>query len=408
MNKKKYLLSGIGVGFIFEILVFLVFLVIIGYREMVMDSVPAVTFIMALVILMLYPTIWGINVLNRLYDGRKNGSLRKRVSHRWAMNAGFVGIIFFSLLMIGLIIHDYLNSNLQSYTTLFSIAICFGVLVYSCVMYIKNYFFLKPKHERIKDLKKSGTLNEGRRYTFLVDEVINENEYKGFMSGEMKVGDFVHLLEAGCEPITARIKKIYSTEEDKTHIVLDGQDDNKPLGKYGVVSSFSPCAIKERIIHAENPRLVAMIKSYGEYAGDNDYTSALVYDACHSNYIVPALVPSNDDHRGEIMDVMDTNQEYSFLSVTANEMGEDDYIMPIFTDWDALEEYKEVMESESAVSVLLSFPEIVYFMRKHRYSGLALNPFGPKPFFFSQEYVNHITSLEGYKEDFIYNNQDEN
>ena len=416
MNKRKYLLSGIGVGFIFEVLVFLVFLVIIGYRESVMDSVPAVTFILALVILMFYPTIWGLNTLNRIYDGRKNGSLRKRVSQRWAMNAGFLGVVLFSILMMGLIIYDYHNRSMRNTGNLISVGLCFAVLVYASVMYIKNYFFLKPRHDRIKDLNRTSSLNGERRYTFLVDEVVDENEYKGFVNGEMKVGDFVHLIDIKGEPSLAKIRKIYSIEntedvkdasDDKAHIILDVEGDSNALGKYGVISSFKPCAIKERIIHAENPRLLAMIKNYNEYVGDNDYTSALVYDACHSNYIVPAMVPRKEDHRGEIMDVMEPNQEYSFLSVVANEMKEDEAIMPIFTDWDALKEYKEVIDSESAVSVLLSFPEIVYYMRKHRYSGLALNPFGPKPFYFSQEYVNHITSLEGYKEDFIYNTHNE-
>ncbi len=415
MKKKKYLLFGIGVGIIFQIMVFLIFLVLLGYKNNIMDSVPAVTFILALVILMLYPTIWGINYLNRLYDGRKHGSLRKRVSQRWAMNTGFVGGVLFTLLIMGLIIYEYLDGGLNSYMNLLCVGICFAILIYACTIYLKNYFYIKPKDKRINYLKKSNVINGDRRYTFLIDEVVNDNEYKGYVNGSMKVGDFVHLLEAGSEPVISRIKKIYAfddkalslkeSNDEKVGILLEDGKENIQLSKYGVISSFEPCAINERIIHAENPRLVAMIKGYSEYAGDNDYTSALVYDACHSNYIVPALVPHSGDHRGEIMDIIENSQEISFLSVKANEI-EDEVIMPIFTDWEALENYKEVIESEKAVSLLLSFPEVISIMRKYRYSGIALNPFGPKPFYLSQEYVNHITSLDGYKEDFIYNTEE--
>ena len=405
MNKKKYFIYGIGASCCFEILVFLVFLVIIGYREMVMDSVPAVTFILALVILMLYPTIWGINTLNRLYDGRPKGVLRKRSSQRWAMYTVFIGVVLFSILIMGLVVYDYIKSGLDSFANIIGVGVCFAVLVYASVIYYNNYFYLKPKFKRIKDLKKSSVLNGDRRYTFLVDEVISDNEYHGYVNGDMKVGDFVHLLDAGCEPGFAKIIKIESIEDSNKAKILIESNNNDSVGKYGVISSFKPCANCERVIYAENPRLVAMIKGYSEYAGDNDYASALVYDACNSKFIVPAIVPHHSDHRGEIMDAMDDDQEFSFLSVTANDM-DGEPIIPVFTDWASLEEYKEVMNSEKAVSLLLSFPEIIRIMNKYIYSGIALNPFGPKPFYFSQEYIYHITSLDGYKESFVYNQED--
>ena len=371
---------------------------------MVMDSVPAITFILALVILMLYPTIWGINALNRLYDGRSKGILRKRSSQRWAMNTVFLGVILFSLLIMGLVVYDYIRSGLESFMNIIGVGICLAVLVYASTIYYNNYFYLKPKDKRIKDLKKSSVLNGDRRYTFLVDEVISDNEYRGYINGDMKVGDFVHLLDVGCKPGFAKIKKIDSVEDDNKARIFIESENNEALSKYGVISSFKPCATSDRFIHAENPRLVAMLKGYSEFAGDNDYASALVYDACNSKYIVPAIVPHHSDHRGEIMDAMDDNQEFSFLSVTANDM-EGEPIIPIFTDWDSLEEYKEVMDSEKAVSLLLSFPEIIRIMHKYRYSGIALNPFGPKPFYFSQDYIYHITSLDGYKENFVYNQE---
>lgn len=406
MNKKKYLISGIAVGLVYQIIVILIFLVIYGYRERVMDSVPAFTFIMALVILLFYPVIWGLNTLNRLYDGRANGSKRKRASQRWSMNAGFVGIIIFSLLNMGLIVFDYLRSGLVSPLNLVGVGLCFAVLIYSCLMYEKNYIYMKPNRLRIKEMKKANVINGDRRYTFLIDEVIDADEYLGKLNGDMRVGDAVHLLDVNGEASLSKIKEIYKTDdpnENKIGIKLD--DSQTKLGKYGVISSFEPCAINERMIHVENPRLVAMIKGYSEYAGDNDFTSTLVYDACHSKYIVPALVSKNEDHRGEIMDTVEDSTEIVFLSVEANEL-KGEIIMPIFTDWEAAENYNEVIDSESSTSLLLSFPEVIRLMRKYRYAGLALNPFGPKPFYFSEEYVNHITSLEGYKDDFVYNNEE--
>ena len=188
-------------------------------------------------------------------------------------------------------------------------------------------------------------------------------------------------------------------------LVLETFDKDYVPQQFGIITSVNPELRDERYVHAENPRLTSMIDRYNDYNCDNTFMSTLVYDACHSRYIVPAILSANDFHKGDIMDPLLGREAVSFLAV-ATEGSKTDNIIPIFTDWAALSSYKEVMNSDEAVSVVLSFKEIIRIMHTSRYTGIVLNPFGPKPFYFSKEYIDHITSLDSYKEEFLYPQND--
>ena len=71
MKKVIYRIASIGVGLIIQFIFLLLYIIFTLYNAREIDYVYAMTFGIVLAILLCYPTIWGMNYLNRLYDGRE-------------------------------------------------------------------------------------------------------------------------------------------------------------------------------------------------------------------------------------------------------------------------------------------------------------------------------------------------
>jgi hypothetical protein len=89
----------------------------------------------------------------------------------------------------------------------------------------------------------------------------------------------------------------------------------------------------------------------------------------------------------------------SFLSV--NTVARPDLAcLPVFTDWDALGRYGYVIEDPASTVLVMEFEKCRQLMQTG-YTGIVINPFGPRPFYLGSDYIRSLTELEEYQKEFM-------
>ena len=89
----------------------------------------------------------------------------------------------------------------------------------------------------------------------------------------------------------------------------------------------------------------------------------------------------------------------SFLSV--NTVARPDLAcLPVFTDWDALGRYGYVIEDPASTVLVMGFEKCRQLMQTG-YTGIVINPFGPRPFYLGSDYIRSLTELEEYQKEFM-------
>jgi hypothetical protein len=142
---------------------------------------------------------------------------------------------------------------------------------------------------------------------------------------------------------------------------------------------------------------------YARFYRDPNYYNLLVYSICHSQYLAAGNAQSvlkNTD----IMDILPNRTDVGFPAVTP--VGGKEQILPIFTDWDALHRWKDMITAGNSVTIALNFQQLIPLLQD-RFTGLVINPFGPKPFALPKELISSIVSSSGYQKEFILHQEEE-
>ena len=79
------------------------------------------------------------------------------------------------------------------------------------------------------------------------------------------------------------------------------------------------------------------------------------------------------------MDPLQENTSAAFMSVSTS-ADENLFILPAFTDWDALHRWSSMMMEKDAVTLIMKYEEVEKIM-ENGFGGIVINPFGPQPFF---------------------------
>ena len=83
----------------------------------------------------------------------------------------------------------------------------------------------------------------------------------------------------------------------------------------------------------ELPYIRGLLSVYDVCHDDPHFTSLVLWLISHANLLVCAK--STTEHRGDIMDPLQENTSAAFMSVSTS-ADENLFILPAFTDWDAL------------------------------------------------------------------------
>ena len=370
-----------------------------GYRSS--DIVAALVFCVL--------SVAAMNVLNRWYDRAAGYAGKKRFLGRWARNEILVGLLTVYILVV-FYIDEHQESILISELNLTWIEMLgFAAVGLAVFLYAMTYHKTKDVGVKIRDLMYANTTTYRRRYTLLIEEIIkSEEEFVvcGYVHGEIKSGDEVYLLSPKGPITKIRVKQLtvndracHSVKNDRTAVTFYGLKEPIEIPKYTAVSSVaSYCSkITDGVNNVENPYLCAVLMEYTNLHQDRNYIGLLYYSICHANYLVAGTV-QNKKMVGDIMDVPENRTDIGFSSVSQS--GHTEPLLPAFTDWSALKNWKDIVNGEKSITLVVDFPHLVDIL-KNGFAGLVIDPFGPRPYALTLPMVEEITSSKGYREDFV-------
>lgn len=340
----------------------------------------------------LFPLLWGILAVLTFamaeYMYRK--SCRNEVYFRfkvspWAKNLfffGIVGVLIARLVVMTYIVVSQSGANAsRELTQIYLTAIALGI---AAVIFTQQQY-TKMKHQReLKQFEKNAILNGERRYTMMVVESDQDTICTGFVYGEMKVNDTICLhcsdkgdIDATIVEILCDDKQVSSAKHQMVTIRLDHSCKDFLL-KYSVISSIQTGADSSII---ENPGLSGILREYAKFFMDQEYIGTLVYEICMSEYYLIKYTNENvDDER--------------FMSVRLN-VNPDKAVLVLFTDWNALLRYSNIFEEDEIHMEVRNIKECFHLIPV-KYDSIVINPFGPKSFIITKDFMRHIQGVLGY------------
>lgn len=340
----------------------------------------------------LFPLLWGILAVLTFamaeYMYRK--SCRNEVYFRfkvspWAKNLfffGIVGVLIARLVVMTYIVVSQSGANAsRELTQIYLTAIALGI---ATVIFTQQQY-TKMKHQReLKQFEKNAILNGERRYTMMVVESDQDTICIGFVYGEMKVNDTICLhcsdkgdIDATIVEILCDDKQVSSAKHRMVTIRLDHSCRDFLL-KYSVISSIQTGADPSII---ENSGLSGILREYAKFFMDQEYIGTLVYEICMSEYYLIKYTNENvDDER--------------FMSVRLN-VNPDKAVLVLFTDWNALLRYSNIFEEDEIHMEVRNIKECFHLIPA-KYDSIVINPFGPKSFIITKDFMRHIQGVLGY------------
>lgn len=357
-----------------------------------------------------------INYLNRLYDHVSGFTGKRKMFGRWARTTMLAGLVTFFIVALIMIMASPQIKLKDPSVVAAEETVCFLAVAAAVFLYAVNYHKTKDVGARIRDLMYANSLQKGRRYTLMVekngtaeDERIKIN---GIVHGEMRVGDEVYHIFPNVEEKVYRItglevggQNVRRAKNVEVIVKLSYRGEQDEIPAYSIISDVSTyhSKISEGVNNTENPYLSGMLEEYTRFHSNRVYASMLYYSICHATYLTAGIV-QNRKSVGDIMDVPQDHTDIGFSSVT--QTGKKEQMLPVYTDWDALRNWKEIINSDRSVTILTTFPQLVEMLR-NGFSGIVINPFGPRPYALTLDMVESIVTSEGYRKDFVLNKNGE-
>ncbi len=354
------------------------------------------SFAMAALIITAWIAMQTANTVYDEADGYKNNT--KRIS-RWTKNLAFADL-WLAFLVIWVLFMAY-HGGATFYRG--RLLILWWAVLAAGILYLLRYTRYTRRRAMIRTLKYQASSCDRRRFHFTVLKA-EGNVLEGYVQGTMKENDQVYAILPGTEqPVAARILTIHAADKEVrkakdiyARVTYDAGQYH--LTPYTVLSSQRPMHQITPMIQAENPRLSGMVSVYTTEFANSDYISLLNYDICHGQYLIPATFGPDQKNHGDMMEPLPGHARVAFLSVNS-ELEPDKPCLPVFTDWDALGRYGYIIEEPEAASLVMDFNKCTGLMNQG-YTGIVINPFGPRPFYLAKEYVQNLTQLKGYQEEF--------
>lgn len=404
LKKTLSLIAGFAAGFFFAGGVCFDATLLIDFMNGEL-SFGAACFILAISILINFGCMLLIIYFNRVFDEGEGIVQKTTFKGRWPMNVLFVSlvlVVFYSVTYINDRQADSLLRNQRQASPL----ILFIAVMIAAVVYIRNYHRLIPRNRQVKAAEKIYSLNQ-RRFTFIAEEFLAEGGIRGTVQGEIRSGDRAFAHSGSQDSVKVRIGRIYTdgmkvsrAKDQKATIYLNTLGNASfTWHDFVVVSNTVTGHTVHKRIDAENPRISGMLSVYSEYVEDSRFMSTFIFDCVHGHYLVPAKTEDQSALSGDITEAMSGSHNVLFQSVSSSREP-DKSVFPVFTDWDALSRYENIMDDEKTLVLIMDFPQATEMLGKG-YEGIVINPFGPSSLYLSREYIASIKSLEGYRKEFI-------
>ncbi len=239
----------------------------------------------------------------------------------------------------------------------------------------------------------------------------------GTVSGTIAKGDTLYIFLPNGKSIASQVLGMEAMVEDKmklteeaTDTVVNLQLDTKVnLPKYAVISSIEPQEKFDTKVPVENPALAGLIYGLPKHAKDNAFHAALAYYVAHAHFITPIQVSDEPVDNGNGTATFKKNATISYhmlktkIAKDPAKGPEDCFVLPLFTDWDALSKWKGLSpEGQQVRTMVLRFQDMAAIIKGKgsQFSGIAINPFNKVPCTLPMGYIDTIMGTKGYQAEF--------
>lgn len=242
-----------------------------------------------------------------------------------------------------------------------------------------------------------------RRFTLLVDQVFQLEGDEGILVvgdvfGKVKKGDRIYVLLPNNRMVPTVVDEMEigpgrvatEAENDKVAIKITDIKRKEMVPALTVVTNIVPNPDAKEGKELENPMLFGMTMEYPVRGQEPTYNNLLIYQMCHTRFVVPASITAVSEEKG-------APQQVRFPTLPdMNDTGRQ--LLPVFTDWKALSRWEGLFdEAHPEKSVIMSFPEAVAICKGE---GIVINPFGPMTIVITAENIQQIVNLDSYKKEF--------
>ncbi len=330
-------------------------------------------------------------VLNRYFDRSEGYASKTKWIGRWGKNTLFVSLVLSFLCACIEFLTERNQDPLKEQQNIFYLYLLVGAVICGIIYYIQNYRKLLTRKTRINYLIHQNEKYKGRRYTFVVMDVQEDDKnivLKGNVLGNIHVHDDVFVYAPSQPRFMTRVLSIKESDKDvkkskdsKIEITLKNTEQTKNIKVGTVLSDIKACLSKEPENNVENPIVRGLIAGFNELRQNPEKASLLFWVIANSQFLLCGK--STTKREDDIVDTMKDNAQVSFMSVSTSN---DDslFILPAFTDWDALNCWTMMMEEKDAVSLVMDYKDVEGIMEQG-FGGIVINPFGPQPFFIPKE-----------------------
>ncbi len=364
-------------------------------------------FYIALVLIVLFMlAAFGIICLLNIYFDRSEGyASEKQWIGRWGKNTVLAALVLSFLYACFTYVLEKNNDPLQREKNNYVIMILIGLVACGTIYYIQNYRKLLTRKTRIDALIHKSEKYKKRRYTFIVEEVKETEKHivlKGYVLGTIHNYDEVLVYSFSHGTYLTRIVQIQENgtnmrkaKDKDIEITLKKTDETKDIQVGTVLSDIIENVPGNQENNIENPIIRGMVSGYNTLRDDKKFMTMLLWVIANSKFLVAGK--SVTGHIGDIMDPLNENAQVSFMSVSTT-ADESLFILPAFTDWDALKCWSMMMQEKDAVTLVMEYQEVEGIMEKG-FGGIVINPFGPQPFFMPKELAVSIVEMIAKKKE---------
>lgn len=229
-----------------------------------------------------------------------------------------------------------------------------------------------------------------KRFTMVVREcklMANQMCITGLPFGEYNTGDALYIRRSNF-PVVKIDVKMTSRNGDLMEIYTDACEFPEKM-QFAVITDVEPQATVNAGRPVENPFLLGLAREYKENYTDREFLNEFCYSLIHAKYIVPVI---SDELGQKALKDKKVSVNIGFHVITTQKGRK---VLPVFTDWGSLNEWKSFREAKDHKTLILSFEQVFEITSKDQ-DGFILNAFDIGVIM-PVKFLQSILDSDGYK-----------
>ncbi|MCF0129685.1 MAG: SseB family protein [Pseudobutyrivibrio sp.] len=241
----------------------------------------------------------------------------------------------------------------------------------------------------------------------------------GNLHGTLSKGDSLYVVKPDNKFFKAEVTAMEAfSAEGKTEVTdsatnctvrlsLKLEDENAKLNQLDVLTNIEPMEKVDVNKKVENPLAAGLLFELARLGKNQAYNSVLTYALTHSSFITPLRLEKAPEDNGDGTATFKKDTIIGFYMLKSGrkdaneETGENAFLLPVFTDWRAIGDWKGLKEKNEKINTMIvTFPDAVTITQSPNFAGFVVNPFSENQAIIDKKLLEVITNMEGYKRDF--------